>query len=108
METVLPLTARQLRELRALIDQRREALLAELREDTERVREPGAGDEPVAALTADADELEALDSALSRMDARSYGTCADCAAEIGFERLQAWPAAARCLACQARHEKTYR
>jgi DnaK suppressor protein len=38
----------------------------------------------------------------------AYGICVDCGGEIGFGRLQAEPAAARCVECQARHEKIYR
>ena len=33
-----------------------------------------------------------------------YGQCADCGAEIAPARLQAWPTALRCVACQTRAE----
>jgi RNA polymerase-binding protein DksA len=122
----MPLTEHQTKELRALIEQRREALLAELRDDAQRVREqpyaehagaaPDSGDESVAALIADLghadmgrdlNELRELEAARSRLAEGRYGTCDDCGGEIGFERLKANPAAVRCIACQTRHEKTY-
>lgn len=122
----MPLTQRQTEELRGLIDQRRNALLAELREDAARVREqpyaehagpaPDSGDESVATLFADLeqadvsrdlDEFRGLEAARSRLAGGEYGTCADCGGDIGFERLKATPSALRCIDCQARHEKTY-
>ena len=53
-------------------------------------------------------ELNEIEAARRRLDDGSYGICTDCGAEIGFERLHAEPAAARCVECQRRHEKTYR
>jgi RNA polymerase-binding transcription factor DksA len=32
--------------------------------------------------------------------------CVDCGASVGYERLEAYPTAKRCLACQQAHEKT--
>ena len=43
----------------------------------------------------------ALDAARRRLDDGSYGICTDCGAEIGFDRLHAEPAAARCVASSA-------
>ena len=122
----MALSHRQTQELHTVIEQRRTALLAELREDVERVRKdrfedlagaaPDAGDESVATLIADlrhADvgrdltELRGLEAARARLSDGSYGICADCGGEIGYERLRANPAAVRCIACQTMHEKTY-
>jgi RNA polymerase-binding protein DksA len=122
----MPLTQRQSQELGKLIDQRRHALLAELREDAARVREhpyaehagpaPDAGDESVATLFADLEqadvtrdlgEFRALEGARERLKDGAYGICADCGSDIGYERLKASPAALRCIECQERHEKTY-
>jgi RNA polymerase-binding transcription factor DksA len=50
-------------------------------------------------------ELAQVDAALERLDAGRYGRCRDCAEPIAPERLLAQPWAARCLACQARHEQ---
>ena len=122
----MPLNQKQTEELRGLIDQRREALLAELREDAARVREqpysaqagsaPDTGDESVATLiadleqadvTRDLDEFRSLESAKSRIAGGEYGTCSDCGGDIGFARLKATPSALRCIDCQERYEKTY-
>jgi DnaK suppressor protein len=122
----MALTQQQTQKLHTAIEQRRKALLSELHDDAERVRRdrhedlagasPDAGDESVATLIADLDhadmgrdlgELRDLEAARTRLADGSYGICADCGSEIGFERLKANPAALRCIGCQTRHEKTY-
>jgi RNA polymerase-binding protein DksA len=122
----MPLTERQSEELRQMIEKRREALLAELREDAARTRDqpyaehagpaPDTGDESVATLFADLEqaditrdlsELRGLEAARERFKDGSYGVCMDCGGDIGFERLKAFPAAVRCVQCQERHEKTF-
>lgn len=122
----MPLTERQTEELRGVIDRRREALLAELREDAARTREqpyaehagpaPDTGDESVATLIADLEqadvtrdlgEFRSLESARQRLAAGEYGTCIDCGGDIGYARLKATPSALRCIDCQTRHEKTF-
>jgi DnaK suppressor protein len=122
----MALTPQQTQKLHTAIEQRRDALLAELREDVERVRRdrfedlagaaPDPGDESIATLIADLDhaevgrdlsELRGLEAARARLSDGSYGTCADCGGDIGFERLNATPAAIRCIACQTLHEKLY-
>jgi RNA polymerase-binding transcription factor DksA len=45
-------------------------------------------------------ELDAVEQALQRIAAGTYGECAECGATISIERLQARPQAIRCLACQ--------
>lgn len=122
----MPLTESQTDELRGLIESRRNALLAELREDATRAREqpyaehagpaPDTGDESVATLIADLEhaevtrdltEFRGLESARERLQGGQYGVCTDCGGDIGFERLKATPSAIRCIQCQARHEKTH-
>ncbi len=122
----MALTSQQTQELHTLIERRRAALLEELREDVERVRQdrfedlagpaPDRGDESVATLIADLDradlgrdlaELRGLEAARERLAEGSYGRCASCGADIGFERLRANPAAVRCVGCQRLHEKTH-
>jgi len=107
-------------QLRRALDQRRETLLDELKRDAARLREGRSADIDDAAvvdllvgldqadLSRDAGQLRDIDAARRRLDDGSYGVCLDCGAAIVFERLFAEPAAARCLECQARHEKTYR
>jgi DnaK suppressor protein len=122
----MALTPQQTQALHSTIEQRRAALLTELREDVERVRRdrpdvlvgsvPDAGDEAMVTLMAELDraeanrdvtELRALEAARQRLADGSYGTCADCGGEIGFERLQVNPAAVRCIRCQTSYEKTH-
>lgn len=55
----------------------------------------------------DADELARIDAALTRMDEGRYGICVDCDNDIPLARLQAQPAAARCIVCQEQYEKTH-
>lgn len=122
----MALTSKQIGELRRRVEKRRSELLAELREDAARARDapysehagiaPDTGDESVATLiadleqaevTRDLEELRAMDAAYQRLKEGTYGICVDCGGDIGYERLKAFPAAARCVACQERHEKTY-
>src|ERR671923_2458883 len=122
----MALTDKQAQELRGMIEARRNALLAELREDAARTREqpyaehagpaPDAGDESVATLiadleqadvTRDLDEFRALEAARERIKDGGYGIGIDCGNDVGYERLKAFPAALRCVRCQERHEKTY-
>ncbi len=51
-------------------------------------------------------ELTAIDAALSRIDAGTYGLCTDCGVSIPAARLQASPEAQRCIACQQQAEQT--
>jgi len=81
-------------------EQRRETLVAELGDDEVRLRE-GGGDLEEADLSRDMGELKEIDAARRRLDDGSYGICTDCGADIGFDRLHAEPAAARCVASSA-------
>ena len=122
----MALTEHQTQELHTAIERRRAALLSELREDAERVRRdrhedlagasPDSGDESVATLLADLDhadlgrdlsELRGIEAARDRLSEGSYGICADCGGDIGFERLKVNPSAVRCIQCQTKYEKTH-
>lgn len=122
----MALTQQQSQQLARRIEERRETLLAELREDAARAQDhpyaehaglaPDAGDESVATLiadleqadmTRDLDEFRQLEAARERLKTGGYGICIDCGSDVGFERLKAFPAALRCVQCQERHEKTY-
>lgn len=109
-----------------MVDRRRAALRAEVERGLDRVRNdgidqivgavPDPGDESVQNLIQDLDqadttrdlsELRTLDAARARIDEGSYGTCAECGQDIGFERLRANPGALRCIQCQTQFEKTH-
>lgn len=123
----MPLNRRDIIQLASMIEERRDALREEIRNEVARARSesyaeiagqtPDRADEALADLVADLGnaevsrdlgELRGLDTALRRIGDGSYGLCADCGAEIPLERLRAEPGAARCVGCQGRHEKTYR
>ena len=122
----MPLTREQALELCCVIDERRTALLDELRRDLGQARAdtldelagpaPDPGDESVARMIAELDqaevsrdvgELRQLDEARRRFDEGSYGVCSDCGNEIDYRRMRVNPAATRCVHCQHRYEKTY-
>ena len=77
---------------------------------------PDPGDESVASLISDLDqadasrdlsELRTLDAAHQRIVDGTYGICAVCGEDIGYERLRANPGAERCIRCQTQYEKTH-
>jgi RNA polymerase-binding protein DksA len=122
----MALTPKQNEELKAIVDERRAALLRELGQDLDRMRTdgldqvvgavPDPGDESVQSLIQDLDQAEAsrdlaelrtLDAARGRLDDGSYGICSNCGQDIGFERLRASPGAERCIRCQTQFEKTH-
>ena len=47
---------------------------------------------------------QAIDEALTRLNERTYGICAECGVEISERRLEAVPFAKLCVECQAREE----
>ena len=49
-------------------------------------------------------ELEALDAALARIEAGTYGECVDCGVNIPVARLHVTPEAPRCIHCQEKYE----
>lgn len=53
-------------------------------------------------------ELGAIDSALARITAGTYGACTDCTSPIAPARLQATPEAPRCIHCQRKAEEIHR
>ncbi len=67
--------------------------------NTEQWREANA-----AVIGHHEDEIQGIQAALSRFASETYGLCVDCGESIGFERLQAWPSANRCLDCQSKVE----
>jgi RNA polymerase-binding transcription factor DksA len=122
----MALTREQSIELGAVIEQRRQALFAEIRDDLERVRRdqfgelagpaPDPGDQSVADLIADLeqfdlgrdlDELRAVEAARERLFEGKYGVCVNCGLDIEYDRLRASPAAIRCIDCQRAHEKEH-
>ena len=48
----------------------------------------------------DQQHFEAVEAALARLDAGTFGTCIRCGSPIAPERLEALPWAAHCIECQ--------
>jgi len=120
------LTRHQVDQIRRSLRERERTLRWEIREGLLRSGEErykdiagavsGAGDESVAdlltdvgiaAVDRDVRELREVQDALARILRGQFGSCADCGAPIGFARLEANPAAARCHACQTRREHDF-
>lgn len=114
---IYKLEAAMLTELARLVDETRDEMNPELKESYVDVGGDGdTGDEAVADTIVDIDNaviglhlqrITDLNAALGRIQAGVYGVCIDCAKDIGFERLSAYPSAIRCLLCQHLHEKTF-
>jgi RNA polymerase-binding transcription factor DksA len=49
------------------------------------------------------DTLGEVDEALERLEAGTYGLCTSCGELIPEARLQAMPAASRCITCASKH-----
>lgn len=72
----------------------------------------GAGltdsDRVEAALESLERHRNAVRAALQRIEQGSYGQCIGCGKDVPPGRLEARPDAARCVACQAKHDRAYR
>jgi len=64
-------------------------------------------DTNLAEVDRDVAELRAIDAAMQRISAGTYGICIACDQEIPEERLNAEPTAARCIRCQEIYERTH-
>lgn len=66
-----------------------------------------AGEHEVEASMSDINnhELNAITSALVRINTPDYGVCIDCLATIPFERLKVEPQALRCITCETKYEE---
>lgn len=101
----------------------REDLLAEVRQqvsEAAELRDEGSADVGDAGLTDDLREklhllserqrerVFAIDEALERLEAGTYGLCAACGEPIDVHRLEAQPDARLCVECQKEAEEQQR
>ena len=108
------------------LQERRRALIAEIRQEIEdgddehsvTLRDQFDGLDPhddravsdwvrdvgIAQVVRDTRELDEVEAALRRMADQSYGECMDCGEAIPRARLEANPAAVRCVPCQQKVE----
>jgi DnaK suppressor protein len=72
-----------------------------------RERQTGDVEASVTAASAqrDGDELAAIEGSLARIESGDYGLCAECGEHIPWTRLDAFPAALRCMHCEEAREK---
>ena len=61
----------------------------------------------LAEITRDVQEIRAVERALKRISLGTYGVCVSCGQPIERERLEAYPTANRCAACQRAHEHAH-
>jgi DnaK suppressor protein len=120
------LTRTQLKLLEKSLQAQRSATLEEAEAELKLMREqsvgdvageaPDPGDESVAMLLTDIEhtmaerhvnEIRAIDRALERIQEGCFGICSECDSEIAYARLEAFPTASRCIACQTMHERTF-
>ncbi len=98
-------------EMTATLEARMSDLLERAEDIEEDLRHPLEADFSEQAIDlADDEALEGIDDvlraeirqirlALSRIENGTDGTCANCGADIGLERLRARPIATRCIKC---------
>lgn len=80
------------------------AVLAEPGDDGDAAHLVNRQDETVALLRRECRELHDIELALQRMETGHYGICSECKKAIAPKRLEALPAAIRCLSCQEARE----
>ena len=61
----------------------------------------------IAQLGHELEQLRAIDGALARIEAGTYGICTVCGEAIAVDRMRAYPSAQSCLSCQEGLEKSY-
>ncbi|WP_433339026.1 TraR/DksA family transcriptional regulator [Spirillospora sp. CA-294931] len=115
-------TARELTEVRAVLQAEIAELEAEISASATQIAEgagtDGSGDdqadagaktyerEQELALSYNSQDLLAQNErAVQRMDAGTYGICEACGEPIGKARLQAFPRATLCVPCKTREER---
>ncbi|NMG67149.1 TraR/DksA family transcriptional regulator [Azoarcus indigens] len=120
------LSEQQLRALSELLDKREQAVKSGVHEHVDRLRassEPGLSapvgdaadqadlellrDNENAAVVREVRELRDIEAARARLAEGEAGICIDCGDDIPFARLEAQPAAARCVRCQDLYERTH-
>lgn len=122
-----PLDASQLDQLAKKLNEDNQALLREVRNELENSgdqhridllnSEPGdTGDESMANALSDFNvaildrhiqAMRDIEAAFQRIKSGEYGVCIDCGDDVGFDRLQAYPTAKRCIVCQEKREREY-
>jgi RNA polymerase-binding protein DksA len=78
-----------------------EAIVQEIQPVGEDTKEPSEGLDKELALERTQERiLNAVNEALDRVDAGTYGKCVECGRSIGRDRLEAIPYTAYCINCE--------
>jgi len=93
------------RELGKHEDQRFSDLIQQVADADERSIADLLIDLNLSEIDRDVDELRAIEYALARIRAGSYGICRSCGQPISEERLRAIPETPLCIDCQTRAEE---
>lgn len=99
---------RRLREHHGGLSRAEHAREVLLQDDDDAPQREGEREMDLALSDLETLELAAVNQALLRLQDGRYGSCADCEAEIPFDRLKAEPWALRCIACETAVETTGR
>lgn len=94
-------------EIQTKLRTRRETLpdeVAQVKDAEEQSVHDFVQDVELALMEMKSETLAKIDDAMIRLEAGTYGTCAECGDEIAEARLQAVPFAALCRDCQQREE----
>jgi len=81
--------------------ERYSTLVGEVHDEEEAALADLLVDVSLAEITRHIQELRDIDASLRRITMGTYGTCVSCGESIGHDRLEAYPTAKRCVACQA-------
>ncbi|MGB0212214.1 TraR/DksA family transcriptional regulator [Algiphilus sp.] len=111
-ETTLSRRLAQLRdEVRATIersgDERAQSVADQVTDLKDTAFASMAADLDLADIERDATEIRDIDAALTRLAEGHFGICVDCGDAIPAARLNAYPSAARCVACQEQFERPH-
>ncbi|MCG3144354.1 MAG: RNA polymerase-binding transcription factor DksA [Gammaproteobacteria bacterium] len=103
--------AREMAEIREVAersrdDRRQEALVGRAADRLDQALMEIASSSDYAIVRQNIEDVRDIATARRRIAAGTYGTCIDCEAAIGYERLCAYPTARRCIRCQQEHERT--
>lgn len=98
------LIKQQLLDKRASLGQRVSAIKADLAQgrpaDFEEQASATENDDVLRSLQVEAEfEISQINRALNRIERGEYGSCEQCGADIGSERLEALPEATHCTSC---------
>jgi len=104
LEQLLSQQGTILRNRRQLLREDLPTEMSGVKDIEERSSDAEAQDVGFSLLELTSRTVQGIETALERLDAGLFGTCADCHRTISDARLRALPFADLCLACQEKHD----